>query len=100
MNYSNDTNKKLVTMYKNKTLKKDSFSLDVLRCLYSDGIIKISSAFCDDVYLTDKGESYIEDVLENFQEKRSNKIHQWINSVVAVLSLILAITSLLLQLCI
>lgn len=73
MNYSNDTNKKLVSMYKNKTLKKDSFSFEVLRCLYSDGIIRISSSLCDDVYLSDKGEAYIEDMLENIDEKRSKK---------------------------
>lgn len=98
MSYSKHTNKILSAMYNHETVKKSCFSVKKLHLLYADGIIENSSDFHDDnVYLTDKGEAYVEEMLENIEEKRSNKIHRWINSVVAVLSLILAVISLLLQ---
>lgn len=96
MSYSNKTNKILLVMYHDKKVKKSCFPIKKLRLLYADSIIENSSNYHDDnVYLTDKGEAYVEDMLENIVEKRNAKIHAWINSAGVILSLILSVIALL-----
>ena len=98
MSYPNNTIKTLLMMYNGKTVKKSCFSIKTLRLLYADGIIENSTNYHDEnVYLTNKGEAYVEKMIEDTKEKRSAKIHSWINSAGVILSLILAVTSLLLQ---
>lgn len=98
MSYPNNTNEILLIMYSGKTVKKSCFPVKALHLLYADGIIENSANFHDEnVYLTNKGEAYVEKMIEDTKEKRSAKIHSWINSAGVILSLILAITSLLLQ---
>ena len=83
-------------MYNDKPVKKNCFSVKDLHILFADGIIENSSNYHDDnVYLTDKGEAYVEDMLEDIKEKRNTKIHAWINSAGVILSLILSVIALL-----
>ena len=84
-------------MYNGKTVKKSCFSVKTLRLLYADAIIENSANYHDDnVYLTDKGEAYVEAIIDDAKEKSSAKIHSWINSVGVILSLILSVLALLL----
>lgn len=50
------------------------------------------------IYLTENGRAYVEQTLSSEADKRSKKVHEWINTIIAALALIVAVISLATQL--
>ncbi len=96
MDYSLETNELLISMYQDGYVNKTVFPNYVLHTLFADEIIRNTSDFNDNrVYLTDRGKAYVEKILKDNKEKRSDKLHRWINSVGVILSLIVSVIALL-----
>lgn len=92
MKYSKETIQILLTMYKTGSVNKNQLPTFVLRELSQDHYITNSTNYHDtNVYLTDTGKAYVEEV------KLNNRriVHDWINTGIAVGSLIVAIIALI-----
>ncbi len=95
MGYSNKIKHILKTMYKNDSINKNQIPPDTLHNLFQDHYITNSTDFHDkNVYLTTEGKAYVEEI--KLETKRI--VHDWINTGIAVSSLIVAIISLIVSL--
>ena len=92
MKYSSKINRILLTMYKSGSVNKNEIPHTVLHSLFQDNYIANSNNYHDtNVYLTDKGKAYVEDL----KKTRNLRIHDWVNTSIAAMSLIVAIISLI-----
>lgn len=81
MKYSTKTNQILMTMYKTGCVNKNQFSSSDLHSLFQDNYISNSNNFHDNnVYLTDKGKAYVEEI-------KSDKYRFWIPVVISLIAL-------------
>ena len=95
MKYSSKTNRILMTMYANGSINKNQLSSSVLRELFQNDHITNSSDFYDaNVYITEKGRAYVEEI----KSERKRIVHDWINTGIAFSALIVAIISLIVSL--
>ena len=93
MKYSNDINELLFSMSKVKGVDRSLFENNTLQQLFSDDIVQNSSDYHDrNVYLTDNGIAYVEQVKEDSarykEEKRRSWIQFWIPVCISLVSLI------------
>lgn len=95
MKYSIETNRILESMYKTGSINKNQIPRSVLRELFQNHHISNSADYHDEnVYLTDNGKSYVEEVKSN----RKRIFHDWFNTGIAFGALIVAIISLIVSL--
>ncbi len=91
MNLSNETNQVLLTMYKTGSVNKNQLSPTALRELFQNGYIVNSSNYHDNnIYLTDKGRAYVEEV-------KSDKLRFWIPVIISIMALLIALASLIID---
>ena len=93
MKYSSETNRILMTMYKTGGINKNQLSPSVLHDLFQNDHITNSTDFHDkNVYLTDAGRAYVEEIrLDDKrykEEKRRSWIQFWIPVVISIIALI------------
>ena len=93
MKYSNETNRILMTMYTNGSINKNQIPYSELHSLFQDDYITNSNDYHDNnVYLTDKGRAYIEEIELNDKrykkEIRRSWIQFWIPVVISIIALI------------
>ena len=93
MKYSSETNQILMAMYKSGSINKKQIPHSELRSLFQDRYILNSTDYHNNnVYLTDKGKAYVEELESNSQrykeEKRRSWIQFWIPVVISIISLI------------
>ena len=95
MKHSSETDRILITMYETGGIDRNQISTPVLRELFQDNYITNSTDFHDNnVYLTDAGRAYVEEVKSN----KKRIIHDWVNTGIAAVSLIVAIISIIVSL--
>lgn len=98
MKYSKEINNLLFSIEKSGKIDKSHFDIFVLRDLLKDGYIVNSNDYNDKmVYLTDRGRAYLDSIKDYNSEKLSDRTHRWINTIVAVLSLVIATASIILD---
>ena len=94
--YSKKTNMLLKQMVHCGCIDRDCFDNDTLKNLYQDKYIQNSGNYNDNnVYITDAGRGYIEDLIKSDLSEKFSRIHTWINTIVAILALLTAITALI-----
>ena len=95
MKYSSETHHILKTMYKTGGLAKTQLPPSELKRLFQDNYITNSNDFHDNnVYLTDAGRAYVEEV----KSEQRRIVHAWVNTGIAFGALIVAIISLIVSL--
>ena len=95
MKYSSETNHILKTMYKTGGISKNQLPSSELKRLFKDNYIANSTDFHDNnVYLTDKGRAYVEEV----KSEQRRIVHDWVNTGIAFGALIVAIISIIVSL--
>ncbi len=94
MNKSNQTNKILSTMYKEGKIDKNQISYSQLHSLFDDNYIANSSDYHDNnVYLTDKGRAYVEELPPQTLFK---KLIGWVeDNTLEIIAIIISIIALL-----
>lgn len=92
MKYSIETNRILKSMYKTGSINKKQLSQTELHRLFQDAYITNSNNFHDNnVYLTDKGRAYVEEIKSEQKDKYHRIVHECFNTAIAIGALIVAI---------
>ena len=95
MQYSNETNQILISMFNGPPIDRDIFDPCVLGRLYDDRYIqKIGGFYSNDVVLTDAGKAYVESLLASQERKRIEKFRFWVPVIISILALLIALVSL------
>ena len=95
MKYSSETHRILKSMYQTGGISKNQLPPSELKRLFQDDYITNSTDFHDNnVYLTDAGRAYVEEV----KSEQQIIVHAWVNTGIAFGALIVAIISLIVSL--
>ena len=92
MQYSTKTNRVLMTMYKTGSINKNQIPPYVLHELFQNDHITNSSNFHDNnVYLTDKGKAYVEEIKLNDKRYKKEILRSWIQFWIPVIISLIAL---------
>jgi hypothetical protein len=93
MKYSSKTTRILKIMYKTGGISKNQLPPSELKRLFQDNYITNSTDYHDNnVYLTDEGRAYVEEV-------KSDKCRFWIPVIISIIALLVAFASLAIDIC-
>lgn len=95
MQYSNETNQLLISLYNGYSVTVEQFENYAFRTLIQEKFIHRSSTYSDPyVYLSDAGKAYVESLLASQERKRIEKFRFWVPVIISILALLIALVSL------
>ena len=78
MQYSNETNQLLISLYNGYSVAVEQFENYAFRTLIQEKFIHRSSTYGDPyVYLSDAGKAYVESLLTSKADKKAQIRHDW-----------------------
>ena len=95
MQYSNETNQLLISLYQGSSVSELQFKRDVRNSLIQEHLISRSPTHTDSsVFLTEAGKAYVESLLASKSEKKTEKFRFWVPVIISILALLVALVSL------
>lgn len=98
MQYSNETNQLLISLYNGSSVTVEQFENYAFRSLIQENFIHRSSTYGDPyVYLSDAGKAYVESLLQAKDDKKYSRFRDNVNLFLAIFGIVLSIIAIIIS---